>query len=92
MFKASLLRQVSRASSTAARTSSTATFLTRPAARGLATTQIRRDDKSDDTKLDKHDEYSTAGKRGAFEHEGQFSRTDNTIRVEYPEEEDLPSS
>lgn len=91
MFKSSLLRQVSRASSAAARTP-TATFLTRPAARGLTTTQICRDDKSDGKKLDKHDEYSTAGKPGAFEHEGQFSRTDNTIRVEYPEEEDLPSS
>lgn len=91
MFKSSLLRQVARASSTTARTP-TATFLTRPAVRGLATTPIRRDEKSDDEKLDKHDEYSTAGTRGAFEHEGQFSRTDNTIRVEHPEEEDMPSS
>ena len=37
-----------------------------------------------------YDQHSTSGEPGAFEHEGQYSRTDNTIRVEYPEEEDLP--
>lgn len=26
------------------------------------------------------------------EHEGQFARTDSSVQVEYPEEEDLPSS
>ncbi|KAK3115897.1 hypothetical protein LTR53_004285, partial [Teratosphaeriaceae sp. CCFEE 6253] len=40
----------------------------------------------------KHDEYSTSGKRGAFIHEGQHSRTDNRIKVEYPEEANLPRS
>lgn len=41
---------------------------------------------------DHHDAYSTSGEPGAFKHEGEFSRTDKTIRVEYPEEGDLPSS
>ena len=50
-------------------------------------------EKSDKSDLeDRHDEFSTAGKRGAFEHEGQFSRTDNTIKIEYPEEEKMPRS
>ncbi|KAK5702372.1 hypothetical protein LTR17_022369 [Elasticomyces elasticus] len=47
---------------------------------------------SDEVEDNKHDEYSTSGKPGAFEHEGQFSRTDNRIKVEYPEEDNLPSS
>ncbi|KAF7197672.1 D-arabinitol 2-dehydrogenase [ribulose-forming] [Pseudocercospora fuligena] len=88
MFKHNILRQLSRASTTAARPP-TAAALTRQATRGIRVTPRAR---SDDEVKDKHDEYSTAGKRGAFEHEGQFSRTDNTIKVEYPEEEDLPSS
>lgn len=86
MFKTGLLRQVSRASTTAVRPP-TAALLTRQPTRGLRITPRNNEDDKD-----KHDEYSTAGKPGAFEHEGQFSRTDKTIRVEYPEEEDLPSS
>ena len=91
MFKGNLLRQVSRASTTAVRPP-TATAVARQAiqTRGIRITpNVKRED---DVAKDKHDEYSTAGKPGAFEHEGQFSRTDNTIRVEYPEEENLPSS
>jgi hypothetical protein len=82
MFKSTILRQASRASTTAIRQSTTP-FITRTATRGLRTTQSVRDKKDDKTDVD---EYSTAGQ------EGQFSRTDNTIRVEYPEEADLPSS
>lgn len=89
MFKNSLLRQVSRASTTASVRTSSPALLTRPAQRGIRVTPpVRRDDEV----KDKHDEYSTAGTPGAFEHEGQHSRTDKTIRVEYPDEEDLPSS
>lgn len=87
MIKTSLLRQVSRASTTAVRPP-TAALLTRQATRGLRMTPSARAEEDND----KHDEYSTAGKPGAFEHEGQFSRTDKRIRVEYPEEENLPSS
>lgn len=84
MFKHSLLRHVSRASTAAAPS------VTRPAIRRIRITPPLR--RSEDEVKDKHDEYSTAGKPGAFDHEGQFSRTDKRIRVEYPEEEDLPSS
>lgn len=89
MFKNTVLRQLSRAATNAARPP-TGAALTRQIVRGLRVTPSARE-KEDDIK-DKHDEYSTAGTPGAFEHEGQFSRTDNTIRVEYPEEDELPSS
>jgi len=48
---------------------------------------ISRKSKDEDDHLDQH---STAGERGKFEYEGQHSRTDRNVRVEYPEEEDLP--
>ncbi|GIZ45216.1 hypothetical protein CKM354_000839500 [Cercospora kikuchii] len=89
MFKHNLLRQISRASTTAARPP-TAAALTRQTTRGIRITPTVK--RADDATKDKHDEYSTAGKPGAFAHEGEFSRTDNTIRVEYPEEDNLPSS
>jgi D-arabinose 1-dehydrogenase-like Zn-dependent alcohol dehydrogenase len=90
MFKHSMLRQLSRASTTAVRPP-TAAAVSRQITRGIRITPAAQE-KKDGPPKDKHDAYSTSGKPGAFEHEGQFSRTDKTIRVEYPEEEDLPSS
>jgi len=103
MFKSCLLRQVSRASTTAVRPptpfSAPATAAARfPGRRTFNHARILRERSKDDPKQKdeqlerRHDEYSTAGTPGAFEHEGQFSRTDNTIRVEYPDEPDLPKS
>lgn len=99
MFKNSIVRQVSRASTTAIRPP---TFT---AARQFSRSPaIRRDKVVEDYEKhssssktvaqeeDHHDQYSTSGEPGAFEHEGRFSRTDKTIRVEYPEEENLPRS
>ena len=86
MFKHTLLRQVSRASTTAIRPPSlpiTSTY----ASRLLNNSAITRKSKEEDDHLDQH---STAGERGKFEYEGQHSRTDRNVRVEYPEEEDLP--
>jgi len=86
MFKNSLLRQVSRASTTAARPP-TASRLARPAAfRSFQSTSRALEEEP----RDKHDEYSTTGKPGAFEHEGQFSRTDKTIQIPHPEPENYP--
>lgn len=40
-----------------------------------------------------HDAATTAGEPGeSGDHEGQYARTDKSVRVEYPEEEDLPPS
>jgi hypothetical protein len=91
MFKSTIIRQVSRASTTAPRVSSTA-FITRQTVRGLRTTPARFDKSSEEDDNDRHDALTTAGKPGAFEHEGQFSRTDKTIRIEHPEESQMPSS
>lgn len=94
MFKNSLLRQVSRASTTAARPPTFTAAGRLPAARSFTRASALREKAGDrkDDDADHHDEYSTSGKPGAFEHEGQFSRTDNRITIEHPPEEDLPSS
>ena len=55
--------------------------------RPFSKTVVVREKKDDNGKEHHLDQYSTAGEPGAFEHEGQFSRTDKTIRVEYPDEE-----
>lgn len=94
MFKNNLLRQASKASATAIRSQTFTPAVSRIGARAFTTSPSVFGKKSDnpDDDGDQHDRYSTAGKPGEFEHEGKFSRTDNSIRVEYPEEENLPSS
>ncbi|CAK4034770.1 D-arabinitol 2-dehydrogenase [ribulose-forming] [Lecanosticta acicola] len=85
MMKTSLIRQLSAASTTAVRPP-TAAAITRTAQRSFRTSlQLREED-------DKHREMTTAGKPGAYQHEGQFSRTDNQIKIQHPEEEEYPSS
>lgn len=95
MFRNTLLRQVSRASTTAVRPP---TFTAAPIANSFRTfaqsSSIRAEKRADGSLVeDEHDRYSTAGQPGETKHEGQFSRTDNSIRVEYPDDEShLPSS
>lgn len=92
MIKSSLLRQVSRASATAIRPPTLFTAASQGPTRSFSNGASLRE-KHDESRIeDKHDEYSTAGKPGAFEHEGRFARTDESITVEYPEEHHLPSS
>ena len=43
-------------------------------------------------KEDKNTAYASGATQTGGEHEGSFARTDNTVRVEYPEEHDLPRS
>lgn len=90
MFKHNILRQVPRASTTAVRPPTK--FTPAIATRNFATTPTTRKEsnKKDVQEEDPHEQYSTAGEPGAFEHEGSFSRTDNRIKVEYPDEENLP--
>ena len=87
MFKHNLLRQVSRASTTAIRPPTFTAASKLPARTFTTTAPIR--EKSDDPD-DRHDEYTTSGQPGAFPHEGQHSRTDNRIKIQYPDEEILP--
>lgn len=62
----------------------------RPPARVLSTSPPRRDRDEQGNELDA---ATTAGQPGEFgDHEGQYARTDESVRVEYPEEEDLPRS
>ena len=58
----------------------------------LKPTAIRRPITST-TKFYKEDQRSPfANTNGDTSHEGQFSRTDNKVSIEYPEEADLPRS
>lgn len=86
MIKTSLIRQLSRASTTAVRPP-TAAAVTRSAQRAFSAFPRRLDEKDD-----RHIDLTTAGKPGAHPHEGQFSRTDKTIQIEHPEEEYHPPS
>ncbi|KAK3722977.1 hypothetical protein LTR37_002123 [Vermiconidia calcicola] len=86
MFKHNLLRQVSRASATGLRPPTVAAA-TRCATRPFSNAIGLRDKNDDEHQFD---QYSTSGEQGADIHEGQYSRTDKRIRVEYPEEEGLP--
>jgi hypothetical protein len=92
MFKSSLLRQTATAARSSTLRTSTSSFVTRQAARGLSATSARRDQPKDDSDPNRHDELTTSGKPGAFKHEGEFSRTDKTIRIEYPDEAEMPRS
>ena len=59
---------------------------TRVATRQFSNTVSRSQRKNDD----QHDKYTTSSESGTHKHEGQHSRTDRTIQIEYPEEEGLP--
>lgn len=91
MFKPSVVRQVARAARLQA---PRAAF--RPAQPKLASIRQfastpRRFEKNEDE--DEHSAYSTAGEPGeSGDHEGQYARTREDIKVEYPEEKDLPPS
>ncbi|OCK79429.1 D-arabinitol dehydrogenase-like protein [Lepidopterella palustris CBS 459.81] len=91
MFRPQLLRQTARA--VFSQTSRSNFKTTRPAIRTVRNFshtpyRLQREPKNDDV-----DAATTSGEPGeSGDHEGQFARTDKSVRVEYPEEEDLPSS
>lgn len=62
-------------------------------ARSFQNAAFRRADKNDKEAEDgRHDAYSTSSQLGESEHEGQHSRTDRNIVIEYPGEHSLPAS
>jgi len=87
MLRPQLLRQAARAlSSKAPRSSFRVTQPTISTVRNFSRTPYRFD-KEDDINA-----ATTAGELGELgDHEGQYARTNKSVRVEYPEE-DLPSS
>jgi hypothetical protein len=92
MFPPTLFRQTARAFSSHV---SQTTFKARPvpvfrSVRNFSHTPYRADEPPRDSEFDS---ASTTGEPGeSGDHEGQFARTDKSVRVEYPEEDDLPSS
>lgn len=96
MIKSQFLRQILRSSLSYTRptTAPIASRLTQTShtARFLSTTP-RRFDAPEDPKDDPYRHVSTAAEPGeGGETEGQFARTDRDVRVEYPEESELPRS
>lgn len=93
MFRSSLLRQVSRASTTAIRPPTSAFAAASPCS---TTTPLRlfttTPSHKDKTPLDPTEQLTTAGEPGASEHEGRFARTDESFTFEHPDEPNMPSS
>lgn len=93
MFRSTLLRQVSRASTTAIRPPTSALAAASPSStttplRFFTTTPSQKDKKP----LDPTEQLTTAGEPGASEHEGRFARTDESFTFEHPDEPNMPSS
>lgn len=89
MFKSRLIRQVARASVQAPRA---AFRTTQPAvaSRPFSSAPCRFDK---EPPRDDVDAATTSGEPGeSGDHEGQYARTQDNIRVEYPKENDLPRS
>jgi len=98
MIRNSILRQALRATPSrfsASNSASRPTALVAPSQcannfKRFTTTPNRFDR---DEKDPEHDAASTSGKPGEYsKNEGQYARTDNTVRVDYPEEDQLPRS
>ena len=91
MLRPQLLRQAMRAlSSKTPRSSFRATQPAVSTVRNFSRTPYRFDKEPSRGGIDA---ATTAGEPGeSGDHEGQYARTDKSVRVEYPEEEDLPSS
>lgn len=91
MFRSHLVRQVVRAARVQApRAASKTKQQAVPPTRQFSSAP-RRFDKEPDR--DNVDAATTSGEPGeSGDHEGQYARTKDDIRVEYPEEEDLPPS
>ena len=89
MSKHILLRQVSRASTTFLRPPTAAA--TRLSARSFHNSLPFQKEKEKEYSEEHLDQYTTAGKLGSLKHEGQHSRTDKRIKIEYPDEGEFPS-
>jgi D-arabinitol 2-dehydrogenase len=89
-----MLRQAARTAITSTRSRASLVSTSRLQSRPFSSsTQLFEDDKNRSPSDQAIHDATTAGEPGASgEHEGQFSRTDNTVVVKYPEEEDLPRS
>jgi D-arabinitol 2-dehydrogenase len=95
MFNPQVLRSAARAALPAVKASRSA-FLHKPEGRiafnAFSTKSALFEEKkiSTDAEMDAATTSGEPGESGS--HEGQFARTDKSVRVEYPEEEDFPPS
>lgn len=96
MLKAPVLRQAARTAITATRPRTSVLSRSRLQSSRPFSASVRlcKDGRHDPAVEDQaYHDATTAGEPGASGiHEGQFSRTDNTVEVKYPDEKDLPRS
>ncbi|OJD10665.1 hypothetical protein AJ78_08388 [Emergomyces pasteurianus Ep9510] len=101
MFKPSIARQAIRAANHGCKRTVAIRPTSRPAltinatARCISTTPSLRDDQKRDNKReeDPFKKSSTAAsEEETAEHEGRYARTDESVRVEYPEDHEMPRS
>lgn len=91
MFKPAVARQLARA--TRVRAPRVALTARTPAIASMRSFSHTPNVSQKEPPKDKHDAASTSGQPGeSGDHEGQYARTEKDIRVEYPEEKDLPPS
>lgn len=91
MFKASVARQAVRAinratSRPAARAAASRPALTIPASRSISSTPVLSKDNSEK----KDPALRATGASG--QHEGEYARTDESVKIEYPRAEEVPRS
>lgn len=100
MFKPSIARQAIRVARHGCKGTAAIRSPSRPAltinnttARCISTTPSLRQNKRDDKDDDPFKKSSTAASEGeTAEHEGRYARTDESVRVEYPEDHEMPRS
>lgn len=93
MFRSQLLRHVARAAQSTAPRAAAPRAARQPAVtslRSFSCAPIRMDKGPYEDEIDAATTSGEPGEGG--DHEGQYARTKEGIRVEYPEEEDLPPS
>ncbi|OJJ99671.1 hypothetical protein ASPACDRAFT_52338 [Aspergillus aculeatus ATCC 16872] len=86
MFRPAVVRQAAKALSQSTRPTPTAAFL-RPF---TSTAPLRKD--SSKSKQDPLLAATTTAPGGALEAEGQYARTDEKVKIEYPDDEHMPRS
>lgn len=99
MFKPSIARQILRVASHGCKGAAAVRSTSRPAliinttTRSIFTTPNLNANKRDDKDDDPFKKSSTAASaEDTAEHEGRYARTDESVRVEYPEDHEMPRS
>jgi hypothetical protein len=91
MFRPTVARQAVKALNKTARPAALVAPASRTTFRGLSSTAPRANDESDKAKKDPLLAATDKAPKGALgEQEGRFARTDESLQIEYPDDEHMP--